>query len=206
LQNRQVDSQVRIKQKENILAAAELCFVNQGIALTTMSDITKRAGIYRRTLYNYFNCKEEIASEIFHRYSQENLQLDLPYGLSGYELMEHVLVKWLKQIEKYQPYILFAIEFEYHFHKVGKNREYLESGINFHIICLIETILKKGIEDGSITLPEGDFNMIVQSLLHTLIAYLFRVIHREDVFIMESGFSMEYFDLSLKIILRGLKT
>lgn len=194
-----------MRQRENILKAAEECFVEQGIALTTMSDITQRAGIYRRTLYNYYTSKEEIASEIFHRYSLADLNLTLPGEMTGYEQLEHLFVSWLSQIDLYRPYILYAIQFEYHFHKVGKDADYLKSGINFHIINLLESVLRRGAEDGSIILPDGDFSMTVQSLLHMLMAYLFRVVHREEVFRLESGFSMDHFDISLNIILRGLK-
>jgi AcrR family transcriptional regulator len=200
-----MDSKTRSRQRDNILAAAESCFVKQGIAMTSISDITEKAGIYRRTIYNYFTSKEEIASEIYHRYSQRNLSFSLPAEDTGYQLLEYVLHQWVKQMEKYRPYILFAIQFEYHFHFAGKDREILESGINFNIVNLIRNILARGRDDGSLVLPDGDFEMIVHSLLHTLMGYLLRVVHREDVFRMESGFTMYHFDLSLKIILRGLK-
>jgi AcrR family transcriptional regulator len=200
-----MDSKTREKQRENILSAAEYCFTRQGIALTTISDITKKAGIYRRTIYNYFTSKEEIASEIYHRYSEQELSFYLSPEDTGFQYLENVLTDWMSRMAEFRPYILFAIQFEYHFHNTGNERKILESGINFKIVNLLRNILSKGMKDGSLILPDGDFEMIVHSLLHTLMGYLLRVIHREEVFKMESGFTMEYFDLSLKIILRGLK-
>jgi len=200
-----MDSKTRERQRENILSVAESCFTRQGIALTTISDITKKAGIYRRTIYNYFTSKEEIASQIYHRYSVQELSFDLPPDGTGYQHLEHVLSNWVSQMEDFRPYILFAIQFEYHFHHTGKDSEILESGINFNIVNLLRNILARGVKDGTLVLPDGDFEMIVHSLLHTLMGYLLRVVHREEVFKMESGFTMEYFELSLKIILRGLK-
>ena len=205
MQHNLEESQKRSRQRANILKAAESCFIENGIALTSMNDITKRAGIYRRTLYNYYNSREEIASEIFHHYSEQGLNFELSDDLNGFDLLENVIGQWISNMDEFKPYILFAIHFEYHFHRVGNNKKILESGINFHIINLLSHILKKGTEDGSIILPEGDFDMIVQSILHTLLAYIFRVTHREEVLRMESGFSMEHINFSLEIILRGLK-
>lgn len=198
-------SKTREKQRENILVAAESCFSQQGIALTSISDISDKAKIYRRTIYNYFTNKEEIASEIYYRYSEQKLSFELPPEETGYQHLEHVLSNWVTQMEEFRPYILFAIQFEYYFHQTGDSTKILESGINLNIINLLRSILRRGLEDRSLILPDGDFEMTLYSLLHTLMGYLLRVIHREEVFKMESGFTMEYFDLSLKIILRGLK-
>ncbi len=201
----QRDSQVRNRQRENILTAAESCFIEQGIALTTINGITNKAGIYRRTIYNYFENKEEIACAIFQRYSKLDLSIEKDKELTGYQLLESVFSQLVDHLEQYRSYILFAVQFEYYFHHAGEDRKIIESGVNFNMVNLLTEVLSRGVEDNSIILPDGDFSMIVQSVLQMLLGYLLRVVHREEVFIVESGFSMDHFELSLKILLRGFK-
>ena len=52
------------EQRENILAAAEMLFLRDGLENTSMIDIARQAGITRATLYRYFPNRDEIAVEI----------------------------------------------------------------------------------------------------------------------------------------------
>jgi len=52
------------EQRENILTAAETLFLENGLENTSMTDITRQAGITRATLYRYFSNRDEIAVEI----------------------------------------------------------------------------------------------------------------------------------------------
>ncbi len=53
--------------REKILEAAKELFTENGIRHTTVETIAKRAGIGKGTIYNYFDSKEEIFSEVVHR-------------------------------------------------------------------------------------------------------------------------------------------
>ena len=50
----------RAVHRENIVSAASILFMENGIKATSMSDIAKAAGYSKATLYVYFENKEEI--------------------------------------------------------------------------------------------------------------------------------------------------
>lgn len=53
--------------RERLLDAAEACFVDFGPGRTRMSDIAKRAGVHRRTVYDYFPTKDALVAASFVR-------------------------------------------------------------------------------------------------------------------------------------------
>lgn len=197
-------SSTKKKQLDNILKQAERCFVKYGIAHTTMSDIAKEADVYRRTLYNYFDSKEEIASEIFSRYAEQDIIVGFPEHVSGLEKFRLLMDFLVKQISQFKPYIFFAVQYEHYFHFIDQGDTHFKEGMNLHMVQLLESILKEGLTDNSIRLPDGNFDMIVQSVLQTILAYVLRVVYREHIFKIESGFSLEHLGYSLQIITRGI--
>ena len=52
------------KTRQKLIDVARLLFAKQGFANTTMNDIAVASGKGRRTLYTYFNSKEEIFSTV----------------------------------------------------------------------------------------------------------------------------------------------
>ena len=73
--------EARVKEKEirrnDIIEAAEAVFFAKGYQNTTMDDIAKAAEFSKRTLYMYFNSKEQLYFEIMirgYRVMQEMLQ------------------------------------------------------------------------------------------------------------------------------------
>ncbi len=199
------DSNVRGKQRTNILIAAESLFIENGIALTTMKDISEEAGIYRRTLYNYYNSKEEIAFAIHEKYIANPFNFILPDDKTGYELLEEHLGSLKDNLHHYFPYIRFAIHYEFYFNNVKDNSESLKKVVNFQLIDVFKAMLERGISDGSIYVPDDNIEMVVQSILQAIFGYLQRVIHREEIFKLESGFSREHLEHVINILLRGLK-
>ncbi len=198
-------SQTKEKQLQNILDAAEQCFIEQGIALTTMKDIAQRAAIYRRTLYNYFQSKEEIAFAIHQKYNKVAFVHKEQEDGSGYEQLHRLLYTVFDHLESYLPYIRFEIQYEFYMHGIDYHEPYIKAGMNHELIKALKSILTKGVHDGSLYLPVSDVDMTVYAILQMVIGYLQRVVHREDVFKEEVGFTRKDWDLSIAVILRGLK-
>jgi AcrR family transcriptional regulator len=46
--------------RERLLAAADACYAEKGPVRTRMSDIARRAGVYRSTVYYYFAKKDTL--------------------------------------------------------------------------------------------------------------------------------------------------
>jgi AcrR family transcriptional regulator len=53
--------------RERLLAAAEACYVERGPSRTRMGDIANRAGVHRRTVYDYFPTKDALLAASFVR-------------------------------------------------------------------------------------------------------------------------------------------
>jgi AcrR family transcriptional regulator len=53
--------------RERLLAAAEACYAERGPSRTRMSDIADRAGVHRRTVYDYFPNKDALLAASFVR-------------------------------------------------------------------------------------------------------------------------------------------
>lgn len=193
------------KQLSNILKAAEACFIEQGIALTTMKDIAERGEIYRRTLYNYFQSKEEIAFAIHQGYNKNGLQFSVAEKGTGYDKLAKLIDFLFDNLEVLLPEIRYAIQYEFFVHHLDQNEYLIKEGINVNLIHTLKTVLELGKKDGSMVLPEADMEMTVYSLLQAIIGYLQRVIHRQEVFEAEANFVQEDWDIIMKIILRGLK-
>lgn len=56
--------QIAALHRENILTAAEALFLEKGVTSTTIDDISKAAKYSRRTIYAYFDSKEDILYHI----------------------------------------------------------------------------------------------------------------------------------------------
>jgi AcrR family transcriptional regulator len=53
--------------RERLLAAAEVCFAERGPSRTRMGDIADKAGVHRRTVYDYFPTKDALLAASFVR-------------------------------------------------------------------------------------------------------------------------------------------
>jgi AcrR family transcriptional regulator len=65
--------------RERLLIAAEACYVERGLARTRMSDIANKAGVHRRTLYDYFPTKDALLAASFVRAISTVLDASEPY-------------------------------------------------------------------------------------------------------------------------------
>jgi AcrR family transcriptional regulator len=60
--------------RERLLAAADACFAEKGPVRTRMSDIARRAGVHRSTVYYYFPNKDALLAASFVRVLAATLQ------------------------------------------------------------------------------------------------------------------------------------
>ncbi len=100
---------VRNIRQEDIINAAEKVFFAKGYHNATMDDVAKEAEYSKRTIYAYFNSKEQVydaiiarAYQILNRQYEQALNTDIPAnGLEKAILMGQVYIDFLSQYPKY---------------------------------------------------------------------------------------------------------
>ncbi len=152
--------------REKILQAAKNLFAKKGKNDATIEEIADLAGIGKGTIYNYFDSKEEIFSEIIH---QEGMQLfdqidksvrkerDVRSKLRAYVITKVSTIKKLIN--------LYEISKE-RFLDLSKEVEYERDVIYERERLLVEEILKSGIMKGEIEIknPELLSAVIISAL------------------------------------------
>lgn len=96
------NDRIRQASKEKIRAAAMGLFIKQGYYATSISNIAKQAGISKGLLYNYYNGKEDLLSEMVEARIREVVEvmevaitLDTPN-----EQLEHIVNGAIDNIHK----------------------------------------------------------------------------------------------------------
>ncbi|MCX7289956.1 TetR/AcrR family transcriptional regulator [Janthinobacterium sp.] len=82
---------------DELMAAAEQLFLDQGVEATTVSDITALAGVAKGTFYHYFPSKHEILAALAARYTARFLaSLETAVGLCMPHDWEGRLRAWVQ--------------------------------------------------------------------------------------------------------------
>ncbi len=73
------------------MAAAEACYLERGLSRTRMSDIANKAGVHRRTVYDYFPTKDALLAASFMRAISAVLAASEPYWDTGEPFLEQLV-------------------------------------------------------------------------------------------------------------------
>lgn len=176
------DSKTRAKNRKKIVKVARDLFIQDGVAHTSIMDIAKKAELERKTFYNYFNDKEEIADYIYHmsmsKFYERDFGHDMYNGLeTGYQKIEKYLTTIVEHYTVYYQEMLFAVHYDYYFRKNTTAETiakiYEEAGVLSPDPFMIE-----GIEDGSIDLNGRDPLLVFSVIAQSIGAYASRLIFR----------------------------
>jgi AcrR family transcriptional regulator len=141
----------RENQLERILGAAEELFIRDGIDNVSMGAIAETARIARKTLYQYYPNKQEIALAIFQKFLDARYvafdQNQIPEG-SGFQRIEYLLQDMVTMLETYPEHIRFMVEFNTLYAREG-NPVRVRQVYAFGGDLFIQWI-RQGIEDRSI--------------------------------------------------------
>lgn len=103
----------RDHQRERILEAAEKLFIQHGIDHTSISAIASAARISRKTMYQYFTDKREVAWAIFQKIVEPwAAGREQPSEASGFKQLESFMVEVVKQLETSQDHFRFIVELD----------------------------------------------------------------------------------------------
>ncbi|MFA0962956.1 TetR/AcrR family transcriptional regulator [Roseivirga sp. BDSF3-8] len=132
--------------KDKIIHTAEGLFLQYGIRSVTMDDIAKELGISKKTIYQYFNDKEEVVCVVTRDHlSLEKAEIEsVVYGSeNAIEVIQGISRCMRRNVQNMNPSLLFDLK-KYH-HKAYKIYEEWKQN---DLVQLIEKTLKRGMEEG----------------------------------------------------------
>jgi AcrR family transcriptional regulator len=182
-------SKVKEKTRESFLETAKEVFMEKGIAESFMEEIATRSGKTRRTIYRYFDCKEELAYEVLlDILTQWNtFHKDTYSELSGNGLKK--LGDFLHQLKTFmnerRDLMSFMAEFDFYFKdsdglKVSEDLLQKFEEVSLESDQLIKKLIEDGISDGSIKL-EKELHLVVSTISSVLWGYGQRVAIRGNM-------------------------
>ncbi|HKI78493.1 MAG TPA: TetR/AcrR family transcriptional regulator [Ignavibacteriaceae bacterium] len=110
------NEEIRNKTRNAILSSSLKLFANKGFHGTSISDISKTAGISKGLAYNYFESKEKILDAIFAEAlnTGNNLQEQLEIIKDPYEKLEFIIKAMFDDLKNQEEYwrLYFAISLQ----------------------------------------------------------------------------------------------
>lgn len=141
----------RENQVDRILDAAEDLFIRYGIDRISMGKIADATRISRKTIYEYFANKQEIAWAIFQKFSQgaatEATHMISP-NLNGYQNIENFLFQVGKLLETSPEHMRFIVEFNTLYAREGNASRVQQ--LHASQSRQINELILMGIKDGSL--------------------------------------------------------
>jgi len=126
---------VLVEAKEKILSSAEELFIQYGIRSVTMDDVARAASMSKKTLYQYFDNKDGLVSDValnhFAKETKEFLEIDEIAEDAIHEIM--LVSKCLRQhVFRMNPSLLYDMQ-KYHGQAWEKYLEFKHTTIRGHI-------------------------------------------------------------------------
>ena len=129
-----------LEAKQKILNSAEELFIQYGIRSVTMDDVAREASMSKKTLYQYFDNKDGLVSEVaLDHFEKETKEFEDMYSQSNDSIHEILLVSRClrKHVFKMNPSLLYDMQ-KYHGRAWDNYLEFKHSTIRGHIERNIE--------------------------------------------------------------------
>ncbi|MEP5613396.1 MAG: TetR/AcrR family transcriptional regulator [Cyclobacteriaceae bacterium] len=132
--------------KEKIIQDAEELFVQFGVRSVTMDDVAREASMSKKTLYQYFDNKDKLVSEValhhLDKETQEFLEIEATAQDAIHELFL-VTMCLRKHVFKMNPSLLFDMQ-KYHAEAWGHYMNFKNTTVRGYI----ERNISRGIKEG----------------------------------------------------------
>lgn len=132
--------------KEKIINSAEELFIQFGIRSVTMDDVAREASMSKKTIYQYFDNKDTLVSEVaLNHFEKETKEFEEIYGESQDAIHEILLVSQClrKHVFRMNPSLLYDMQ-KYHGKAWDEYQKYKHSTIRGHI----ERNIERGKQEG----------------------------------------------------------
>lgn len=186
----------RQKTKELILLNSREIFLKKGIVNTVMNDIAFSVNLSVRTIYRYFDTKEDIAYEIAIQLINEwnKFQKEVYDNLegSGLEQLEFFLNSLINHMNNQRDIMCYLSEFDFYFNDTSQSKVSEATIFRYNEIILksdilLTKIMELGKKDKSIKLCV-DQSLIVATMSNVLWGFGQRIAIRGNIIKNESGY------------------
>lgn len=168
------DSNTRAKNRKKIVDITKELFFEKGIGKTTVMDIVKNAKLERKTFYNYFMDKEEVADYIYVCTMDESFIYDRTMSkydgfTTGYEKVENLLNSMLDIFSEYHKDFFYFVRHDFYYQKKLNDSQY---GFRFNDLFMdhLHTFIEEGIIDGSLDISPFTVDYLIQTVLNSLVS------------------------------------
>ncbi|CAM4212582.1 TetR/AcrR family transcriptional regulator [Paenibacillus alkaliterrae] len=205
------ESAIKQKRRVKIKEVAKKLFIEQGIHDTSMQQIADTLGMGRRTIYHYYDTKEEIAIEIQQEFLGilqmiEGLEAKVSRFSSGLEKIEALLNLLLSHYLKHIDQIEYLNEFDRVFKHVegyGFTTPRLE---DYNVYNSFHAAIQSGIQDGSIRpMMEKEVSNTILTINHALFALIIRIVSREEIIKKMYDYDITDIQLITKLFTQGFR-
>ena len=181
------ESRIKRLRREKIKEVAKALFHAQGIRETTMQQIADQAGTGRRTIYHYYETKEEIAVDIQQEYlaclqAVEGLDAIMAQAVTGIRRVEALLDRLLDHYLHHADKIQYLHEFDRIFRQADGYAFTTTRLEDYPVYQCLKIAIEQGQADGTIRpMAEPELGKTILTICHALIALIDRITVRPDV-------------------------
>lgn len=205
------ESVIKKRRRTKIKSIAKKLFIEQGISNTSILQIAEVAGMGRRTIYHYYNSREEIAVEVqeefIHKLQHiEGLEERVKLCQKGIEQFEFILNVLTDHYLDHLEELEYLNEFDKSFKNVNTFKFTPLELDNYNIYKCLHKSLQQGIEDKSIRrMNEAEIKNTILTINHALIAFVARIGMRLDLIKMIYEYDIRDCKHIVSLFINGLK-
>lgn len=145
------ESPTKKNKRDIILNTAYKLFIERGIENVSMLEIAEQAGMQRRSLYNYYSDKDQIAVDIYKCQYIDALTLDWDLSdKTAYEAVEYIITQSYNYIISDPDFIVYSSYFDHYFRKGYGNSDLAQFIDSYHSRLIFSDLKEKYRKDHSI--------------------------------------------------------
>jgi len=159
------DPELVQQRRRQIVAAAVKLFQDKGFHKTTTREIAREAGFSIGTLYEYIESKEDVlylVCQYIHDRVEERLREMLPAGDTARRTLEKAITAYFQVMDEMQGEVLLiyqeaqSLAPEALRHVLQREEE---------ITAIFADILRRGLEDGTLSVPEENIPLFAHDII-----------------------------------------
>lgn len=204
------ESRTKCKQRNAILEKAYMLFLNFGIEAVAMQDIAVACDMQRRSLYNYYSQKEEIALDLmkcWYKAIVEMMVFDIPDGVNGFETVKAAFYQFYDKLTINSDLIRYSVHFDHYFRRDYYNTSFDKDIADYFADIHDTALFEDRLTDGSISPKYADnLRQILFTMAASVFALAQRVMFRADIIEKESGITVDNIRVLIDIMLDAIRS